>query len=483
MKYVSSRGQESNLTFEQVLFSGYASDGGLYFPEKIPLLSKDEIEQLSGLSYPDMVKKIMPLFISEEEIPQKDLDKIIDNAFKKFSVPEVIKIKELKNGLKVAELFHGPTLAFKDLALGVVGGLYNYFLERSKKKCIVIVGTSGDTGSAAISAVRGLPMIDIIVLLPGGRCTKIQQLQMTTVHDANIHNFVVDGTSDDLDMPIKEVFLDAEFVKKHNLCSINSINWARIMVQTVHYFYCYFQCRLSPGYPVNIIVPTGAAGNIASGFVARKMGIPINLIATVNPNDIVHRTFKSGDYSLAKEVRATWASAMDIQVPYNIERILLMAADMDFKIIKKIMAEFEAENYGKGTKVPKDLLAAVQQVITDTMSFDDTEIEETIKVCHDANDGYILCPHTAVAVKYYYKMKLDQNRTESCICIATASPAKFPEAIQKSGVVYVNPPEIQKLFELEEKFENMDRDQDILVSYKKWEQILRKKIESISSLS
>ena len=272
-----------------------------------------------------------------------------------FSDPSVVKIANLKNGLNVAELFHGPTMAFKDLALGVVGELYNYFLERSKKHCIVLVGTSGDTGSAAISAVRGLSAIDIIVLLPGGRCTKIQQLQMTTVHDKNIHNFVgkfpskiclfnfqagppelsarplpnwdinkiwfffqncdfsVDGTSDDLDIPIKKVFADPDFVAKHNLCSINSINWARILVQIAHYIYIYFQAKKTSDR-VKIIVPTGAAGNIASGFVASKMGFPMELIAVVNPNDIVHRTIKSGDMSMAKEVHPSWASAMDIQV-------------------------------------------------------------------------------------------------------------------------------------------------------------------------
>merc|ERR1712241_174559 len=368
MKYISSRGQESGLTFEKVLFSGYALDGGLYFPEKIPKICQDEMDQWSTLSYPDLLKKIMPLFISPDEVPIPDLHGLIDRSFKKFTDPSVVKIANLKNGLNVAELFHGPTMAFKDLALGVVGELYNYFLERSKKHCIVLVGTSGDTGSAAISAVRGLSAIDIIVLLPGGRCTKIQQLQMTTVHDKNIHNFVVDGTSDDLDIPIKKVFADPDFVAKHNLCSINSINWARIMVQTAHYIYCYFRCRKSVDCPVNVIVPTGAAGNIASGFVARKMGIPIQLIAVVNPNDIVHRTFKYGDLSIAKDVKATWASAMDIQIAYNVERILLMAANLDTKTVKDIMTEFETNE--KGAKIPPKILDAIHEVITDTMSFD-----------------------------------------------------------------------------------------------------------------
>merc|ERR1719468_1405838 len=274
-------------------------------------------------------------------------------------------------------------------------------------------------------------MIDIVVLLPKNRCTKIQQLQMTTVHDENIHNFVVDGTSDDLDIPIKKVFADTDFVKENNLCSINSINWARILVQIVHFIYCYFKCRKSTESTVNIIVPTGACGNIAAGFVARKMGIPIQLIAVVNPNDIVHRTFKSGDLSLAPEVKPTWASAMDIQIPYNVERILLTATELDTEKVKAIMTDFE--NSPTGTKLPDDVLGAIHQVVSDTMSFDDAEIEATILKCSQNNGGYLLCPHTAVAVKYFYQMKLDQDRSESYVCIATASPAKFPEALEKSG--------------------------------------------------
>ena len=264
MKYISSRGLESGLTFQEVLFSGYAKDGGLYFPEKIPRMTAETLQEWKNLSYPDIVKNVMGMFIGEEDIPKDDLKKLINNAFKSFKDEnEPISIAKLKNGLNIAELFHGPTLAFKDLALGVVGQLYEYFLEKAEKHMTVLIGTSGDTGSAAINAVRGLKWVDVVVLLPKGRCTKIQELQMTTVLDENVHCFGVDGSSDDLDVPIKAVFADLEYTKNNNLCSINSINWARILVQISHYFYCYFQLAENVGDLVEIVIPTGACGNIA----------------------------------------------------------------------------------------------------------------------------------------------------------------------------------------------------------------------------
>merc|ERR1719320_2374119 len=281
MKYISSRGLESGLSFQEVLFSGYAKDGGLYFPEEIPRITIETLQEWKNLSYPEIVNNVMGMFIGEDDIPKDDLKMLISNAF-------------------------------KDLALGVVGQLYEYFLEKAEKHMTVLIGTSGDTGSAAINAVRGLKWVDVVVLLPKGRCTKIQELQMTTVLDSNVHCFGVDGSSDDLDVPIKAVFADLEYTKNNNLCSINSINWARILVQISHYFYCYFQLAENVGDHVEIVIPTGACGNIASGYVAYSMGLPVRMIAAVTPNDIVHRTLQTGDFSLSEVVLQTWATAMDI---------------------------------------------------------------------------------------------------------------------------------------------------------------------------
>jgi len=467
MKYISSRGLESGLTFQQVLFSGYAKDGGLYFPESIPKLSLETLKEWKNLSYPDIVKNVMGMFIGEEDIPKEDLEKLIAKAFKSFKDEnEPIKIAKLANGLNIAELFHGPTLAFKDLALGVVGQLYEYFLEKAQKNMTVLIGTSGDTGSAAINAVRGLKWVDVVVLLPRGRCTLIQELQMTTVLDDNVHCFGVDGSSDDLDVPIKAVFADHEYTANNNLCSINSINWARILVQISHYFYCYFQMAENVGDMVEIVIPTGACGNIASGMVASEMGLPFRMVAAVTPNDIVHRTLQTGDFSLSEVVLQTWATAMDIQVPYNVERMVLMACGLDTERVGKMMKEFDASTK---TSIPIDILNIIRGVVVDSKCVHDEEMIETLARCYKEND-YILCPHTAVGVAYHYSQtKLEHPQ----VVLATASPDKFPEAVEKSGVTPIKNPEIEKLFGLETRSGAMNQGDD-------WEKMLRNKIEEIT---
>jgi len=466
MKYISSRGGEKDLTFQQVLFAGYAPDGGLYFPERIPKLEAGQLESWKSLSYPDIVKKIMKMFISQDEIPVEDLHRIVDDAFQRFENPDQpIEIARLKNGLNIAELFHGPTLAFKDLALCVVGRLYNYFLAKKGEHTTVLIGTSGDTGSAAISAVRGLDLVDVVVLLPKGRCSRIQELQMTTVLEDNVHNFVVEGTSDDLDEPIKAVFADRDYVENNNLCSINSINWARILVQIGHYFYTYLQVAPEVGDTVEIVVPTGACGNIASGYVAVSMGLPVEFVACVNKNDIVHRTFQTGDFSLSPTVAQTWASAMDIQVPYNIERMVLVASGLDTARVASLMKDFES---GNTSRIPPDILKTIRTVVTDSITVVDDEMVSTMARCNKEN-SYTLCPHTAVGVFYHYQKSTDKPQ----VVIATASPDKFPEVVTEAGIEIVKKPNIEKLFTLETRFETMDLGED-------WEKILRKKIDAIT---
>jgi len=468
MKYISSRGGEQGLSFEQVLFSGYAKDGGLYFPEKIPRLSHQTLVEWAGLSYPQIVQRIMKMFIDDTEIPSQDLDGLVQNAFANFQQPEnPVKIVKLANNLNIAELFHGPTLAFKDLALCVVGQLYEYFLARSKKHMTVLIGTSGDTGSAAINAVKGLQWIDVVVLLPKGRCTEIQELQMTTVLADNVHNFAVEGTSDDLDVPIKAVFADPDYVSKNNLCSINSINWARILVQISHYVYCYLQMATEIGDKVELIVPTGACGNIAAGYVAHEMGVPLQLVAAVTPNDIVHRTLQTGDFSLSEEVLRTWATAMDIQVPYNVERIVLMACQLNTDRVRDLMKLFESN---KQAKIDVNILEQIRRVVVDSEVIDNQTMIETVKKCSLNNNGYILCPHTAVGVAYAYR----NPKHIPQIVLATASCDKFPEAVTEAGLPKTNNPNIEQLFHMPTRFEWMREGAD-------WEKLLRQKIEFITS--
>eukprot|EP00105_Crassostrea_gigas_P042287 XP_019926435.1 PREDICTED: LOW QUALITY PROTEIN: threonine synthase-like 2 [Crassostrea gigas] len=242
MKYKSTRGDVTGRTFEEALFTGYAADGRLILPETIPKIDAKELTSWAKLSYVELAKKIVPLYVDEDEIPSTDLSDIIDKAFSRFLVPGVSTIKRFPDGLNVMELFHGPTWSFKDLALSCVGQFLSYFLSKRKEHFIILGATSGDTGSSAIEAVRGQKWVDIVMLFPGGRkITKIQELQMTTVIEDNVHVFRVDGSVDDLDAPIKQCFRDHAFTKRHNLSSINSINWARIMVQTVHHIYAYLQ--------------------------------------------------------------------------------------------------------------------------------------------------------------------------------------------------------------------------------------------------
>ncbi|XP_042546429.1 threonine synthase-like 2 isoform X2 [Dipodomys spectabilis] len=346
MWYTSTRGMAPQVNFEGALFSGYAPDGGLYVPEELPQLDRDTLRHWSKLSYPSLVKELCSLFIGPKLIPRAELHDLIDRAFSRFHHKEVVHLCRLRNGLNVLELWHGVTFAFKDLSLSCTAQFLQYFLEKREKHVIVVVGTSGDTGSAAIESVQGAKNIDIIVLLPKGHCSKIQELQMTTVVKDNVHVFGVEGNSDELDEPIKAVFADVAFVKKHNLMSLNSINWSRVLVQIAHHFFAYFQCTPSmdthPLPLVEVVVPTGAAGNLAAGCIAQKMGLPIRLVVGVNHNDIIHRTIQRGDFSLSEAVTPTLASAMDIQVPYNMERIFWLHSGCNSQVTRSLMEKFES---------------------------------------------------------------------------------------------------------------------------------------------
>ncbi|XP_049508056.1 threonine synthase-like 2 isoform X2 [Panthera uncia] len=365
MRYISTRGMAPRVDFEGALFSGYAPDGGLFMPEELPQLSIETLRQWSTLSYPGLVKELCTLFIGPELIPRDVLNGLIDQAFSRFRHREVVRLSRLRNGLNVLELWHGVTYAFKDLSLCCTAQFLQYFLEKKEKHVTVVVGTSGDTGSAAIESVQGAKNMDIIVLLPKGHCTKIQELQMTTVLRENVHVFGVEGNSDELDEPIKAVFADVAFVKKHNLMSLNSINWSRVLVQMAHHFFAYFQCvpslDMDPLPRVEVVVPTGAAGNLAAGCIAQKMGLPIGLVVAVNRNDIIHRTVQQGDFSLSEAVEQTLASAMDIQVPYNMERIFWLLSGSNSQVTRALMEQFERT---QSVSLPKELHSKPSPVLS-----------------------------------------------------------------------------------------------------------------------
>ncbi|KAG8591141.1 hypothetical protein GDO81_000059 [Engystomops pustulosus] len=427
MQYTSTRGGVVGVDFEGVLFAGFAADGGLFMPEHIPKLNNVTLTTWRSLSYKDLVKEVCALFIPPEAIPRSDLNGLIDKALGRFRHKDVVPVSRLKSDLSVLEMWHGATHAFKDLAMSCVGQFLDYFLKKNNRHVNILVGTSGDTGSAAIESVRGIPNIDITVLLPHGRCTEIQERQMTTVIEDNVHVYAVDGTSDELDEPIKKLFGDTEFVKRHNLMSTNSVNWARVMVQIAHFFYGYFQCAPSQDNellpPVEIVVPTGGAGNITAGCIAQKMGLPIQLVAVVNSNDIIHRTVQKGDFSLGNTER-TLASAMDIQL---------------LQMMK-------------------------------SCSVTDDDILQTIRRCWEEN-RCLLCPHSAVAAFYHYR-QFDLNQNLPRCCLAPASAAKFQDVTLRAGLIPEVPPEIEALMKKETRCTYLKKQDN-------WERVLREKLEAI----
>ncbi|XP_010084822.1 PREDICTED: LOW QUALITY PROTEIN: threonine synthase-like 2, partial [Pterocles gutturalis] len=391
---------------------------------------------------------------------------LIDRAFSRFRHKDVVHLSRLKDGLNVLELWHGVTYAFKDLSMSCTGQFLQYFLEKRQKRVTILVGTSGDTGSSAIESVRGQKNVDIFVLLPKGLCTQIQELQMTTVVEDNVHVFAAHGNSDEIEEPIKELFADVDFARKYNLMSLNSINWSRIMVQIAHYFYAYFQCAPSldttPLPVVEIVVPTGGGGNITAGCIAQKMGLPIRLVTVVNSNDIVHRTVQHGDFSLSESVKATLAPAMDIQEPYNMERILWLLSGSDSHLLKTLMEQFSVS---KSLKLPEDLHRKLSETLCSCWASDE-DITRAMQRCWEEN-RYLLCPHSAVAVHYHY---LQPSSTPRC-CLAPASAAKFQDAVLRAGLVPQIPPEITALMAMETRSTPLERGQD-------WAQALRERIEA-----
>ncbi|XP_062814142.1 threonine synthase-like 2 isoform X2 [Anolis carolinensis] len=313
--------------------------------------------------------------------------------------------------------------------------------------------------------------MDIFVLLPQGLCSQVQELQMTTVIEENVHVFLTEGNSDEIDEPIKELFADVDFSSKHKLMSLNSINWSRILVQMAHYFYAYFQCTPSmdnlPLPVVEIVVPTGGGGNLTAGFIAQKMGLPIELVAVVNDNDIIHRAIQQGDFSLSKSVKSTLASAMDIQEPYNMERIFWLFSGSDSNLVKNLMEEFYVT---KSVKLPPGLHKQLYEHLQ-TSTISDEEILRTMRHCWEDND-YLLCPHTATAVCYYYKNSDCHPRSSRC-CLAPASPVKFEDAVCKAGISLEVSSEIRELKEMETRSSTLKRGED-------WARILRQQIEAVT---
>ncbi|XP_020495690.1 threonine synthase-like 2 [Labrus bergylta] len=481
MHYCSTRGGVCGWDFRDVLLSGFAPDGGMFMPESVPVLSPETLRGWRGLDYTQLVVEVASLFIPTQLIPRDDLQVLVGEALSGFSVPEVVQIARLKGGLSVLELFHGETLAFKDLAMTCTVRFLNYFLQKEKHRATVVVGTSGDTGGSAIQSAKGLCGLDVVVVYPRGRITPVQEKHMITCLEDNVHVFAADGSSDDIDQPLRRLFADQDLVKSYRLMSLNSVNWSRIMVQLAHFIYAYLQLsgvqqqaeEADGDLPeLEVVVPTGGAGNIAAGFIVKQMGLPLKLVAMVNSNDIVHRTVTSGDFSMAASVTQTLAPAIDIQDPYNMERVFWLLLGKDGAAVKTMMEEFQQSHRHS---LPANQHKLLSQVLS-TGSVSDDGILETMRRCWEENQ-YVLCPHTAVAVWHHYNCPHDAQ-INRCY-IATASPAKFQTAVQRAGLTFDLPEAVLALDKLATRYQNLERSQNWC---KDWEHRLREQIQSVSAV-
>jgi len=421
LKYVSTRGQAPSLDFEQVLMAGLARDGGLYMPESWPVLSPDEIAGLAGKSYVEAAVTVIQPFVAGS-IEPAELREIVTSAYSRFAHPAVAPLVQLDANLWLLELFHGPTLAFKDLAMQLLGLLMDRSLRRAGTRATIVAATSGDTGAAAVEAFKGREAIDLFVLFPDGRISAAQRRQMTTSGAPNVHPLSVTGTFDDCQNIVKALFNDHAFRDAYHLSAVNSINWARIMAQTVYYFTAAVALG-APHRKVSFSVPTGNFGDIFAGFVALRMGLPVErLIIATNSNDILTRTMATGRYE-PRPVVATASPSMDIQLSSNFERLLFEAAGRDAARVRAMMSGF-AET-GSFALEPGER-AGIGGVFAAARA-DEAETSATIAALDKASQ-YLADPHTAVGLTA--AAKLNDNPSVPMIVLSTAHPAKFPDAIQ-----------------------------------------------------
>ncbi len=456
MKYISTRGKAEAKTFAEVAISGLASDGGLYMPEKIPQFSLDEIKSWKNLSYPELAFKVISPYVAGD-IPDADLKAIINRSYKTFRTPNVTEIVELESNYYILELFHGPTLAFKDVALQFLGQLQDYILSKKNQDIVIIGATSGDTGSAAIEGVKNCKHIKLFMLHPDGRISNIQRHQMTTVISNNISNIAVDSYFDDCQDMVKQMFQKPEFMKNKPLSAVNSINWARIVAQVVYYFQAVLKLT-GAEEPVSFTVPSGNLGDVFAGYIAKRMGLPVDqLIVSTNSNDILHRFFSHNDYSRAKVVK-TVAPSMDIQVSSNFERLLFAEYGYDGAKIEDLMANFR--DSGK-LEVSPEVFKKIKQTFN-SIAVNDEEIKAETKNVY-GKYKYIVCPHTATGAR---AANVFRKKNRKMVVLATAHPAKFPDVVIESISVHPQlPPHLANLLKLPEKYVRMPNNIDLIKNY------------------
>ena len=454
MKYVSTRDNSKEYNFEQVFIKGLADDGGLFIPKTINRYSKSDIKGFKKLGYNDLAKEIVFPFIGDF-MSKIDLSKIIDKSysiFRKKNVVDLIKVGDRS----VLELFHGPTLAFKDIAMQLLGNFYEYYLNNQNEKLNIVVATSGDTGAAAIDAIKGKQNVNIFVLHPHNRVSSVQRKLMTTGKDKNVFNIAVNGNFDDCQNLVKTMFADKIFSNDIKMSGVNSINWARIIAQSVYYFYSYFLVEDNK-QPINFSVPTGNFGDIYAGYLAKKMGLPINkLIVATNQNDILHRAISKGSYEV-ENAHETLSPSMDIQVASNFERLLYDLNDGDDLQTVDVMKNIKE----KGKYIINQ--EKLDQINTNFLSSRMSE-EEILKTINTVYEKYnvVLDPHSAIGYGALDKIDLDGNN----VVLATAHPCKFPVAIKRAIDLKADLPE-ELMFVMDEKesYDIVDNDVEEVKQY------------------
>lgn len=433
MKYVSTRGEARAVTFNEALIEGLARDGGLYVPETWPQLSREEIAGFRGKSYAEVALRVIAPFVGGD-IPERDLKRMIEEAYATFTHKDITPLHRLASGEYILELFHGPTLAFKDVAMQLIARLMDYVLAARGERCTIVGATSGDTGGAATEAFRGRERIDLIFMFPKGRVSAVQERMMTAVSEPNVNVLAIDGNFDDCQAIVKALFNDHAFRDRVKLSAVNSINWARIVAQIVYYFTAAATLG-APEQKVAFAVPTGNFGDVFAGYVAAKMGLPVErLIVATNVNDILARTLESGRYEV-RGVVATSSPAMDIQVSSNFERLLYDACGRDPAIVRDAMRDLAATGSFTLNAQTLDNMRALFVA----SRADEEETRRTISDVHNAS-GYVLDPHTAVGVSV--ARKLGKVGTQSpLVVLGTAHPAKFPEAVEEACGVHPQLPQ------------------------------------------
>ena len=455
MKYISTRGQAPELTFDEAMLTGLARDGGLYVPAEIPSFTRAEIEAMAGLSYEEIAYQVMRPFIGDA-LTDEAFAGCITRAYKSFGHAARAPLVQLNENHYLLELFHGPTLAFKDFAMQLIGQLFQLALGKRGERVTIVGATSGDTGSAAIEAFRGLENVDVFILYPHGRVSEVQRLQMTTPDDSNVHALALDGDFDDCQARVKDMFNHFDFRDGVRLAGVNSINWARVLAQVVYYF----TSAVTLGAPrrrISYSVPTGNFGDVFAGYIAGRMGLPIDrLVVATNQNDILHRCISGAGYHKGA-VLPSISPSMDIQVSSNFERALFFAYDRDAGAVRQLMDELKAG----GFDVSQGALEALQDIYLSGRVSE----EETSQAITDwlATTGELLCPHSAIGVKIGEDLR---EAATPMVTLATAHPAKFPAAVEAAtGVHPPLPPRMADLYERPERVTRIANDLDAIETH------------------